>query len=156
MNSRLAKSIAAVFVAPVMAGFVTGLILGMGENSEEGQRAAMGMAMLGAIVFGIPGTLIIGLPLHALLLARRWTRWWNYAIAGGASSFLYVVGGLLILCLDADQPAICPDIFEYARSLGPLVIGSTITAVCGWLIRRPDRDRVSMGSTIPHEPAATP
>jgi hypothetical protein len=156
MNSRLAKSIAAVFVAPVMAGFVTGLILGMGENSEEGQRVAMAAALLGAIAFGIPGTLIIGLPLHALLLARRWTRWWNYAIAGGASSFLYLVWGLLTLCLDADQPAICPDIFEYARSMGPLVVGSTITAVCGWLIRRPDRDRATVASTIPREPMAAP
>jgi hypothetical protein len=157
MNSRLTKSVAAVFAAPMVAGCVVGLILAMGENSEEGRRVAMAAALLGAIAFGIPGTAIIGLPVHGLLLAMRWTRWWSYAIAGSACGFLYEVWILLRLCVHASaDPAICPvqttHMVAYTTTSSLLMTASTVTAVCGWLIRRPDRDRVSMASTNPQRP----
>jgi hypothetical protein len=141
MNSRLAKSIVAVFAAPMIAGVVVGLIWIMTSDahSEEQQRLVMKIALILASMFGIPGTLIIGLPIHALLLAQRWTNWWSYAIGGIACGFLYE--GLALLLVYRLHPSKLPsNMVEYTNGTAIMVVAGTITAVCGWLIRRPDRD----------------
>jgi hypothetical protein len=162
VNSHWAKTVAAVIAAPMIAVFVTGLILAMGGYLEE-ERLLLALALFAAVLYGIPGTMIVGLPVHALLLAMRWTGCRSYAIAGGACGFLYVAGiyclMLLDVCLgDSGRPTSCWDsitvIGSYMTATAPIIVASPITAVCFWLIRRPDLDRVSMASTPPDESAA--
>lgn len=180
MNSRLGKTIGAILFAPIMGGLLVGFILAMGlaflgAPSGE-QRAIVQVAFLGAVLLGIPITLITGLPAHALMLAMRWTRWWSYAIAGGACGILcalvlyrnwYLLEILWgfgrssegVDCLDASgQPAICPDqvaiTAAYIKFAVFLIVGGGITGVCGWFIRRPDLDRANMASAKPQAPAA--
>jgi MFS family permease len=149
-----------------MAGLAMGLFPAVGlaffGASLEEQRGIVTVAFFGAVLLGIPITLIVGLPAHALLLAMRWTSWRSYAVAGGAcgilcAAVLYRSWHLLELawgmgrlsegidCLDASgQPAICPDqiviMAAYVKFAAFLIVGGTITAVCGWLMRRPDLD----------------
>jgi hypothetical protein len=163
MNSRFAMTIVAIFAGPVMAGILMALIFGMmfsGVNLET-RRIASQIAFFGTIAFGIPSTLIIGLPVHALLLAMRWTRWWSYAIAGGACGILFAAAlyywgwGLLeevgwgFRRSEWREPSI---VRAYATLAGHLILASPITAICCWLIRRPDRDRASMAQLISQEP----
>jgi hypothetical protein len=182
MNSRLERTIGAIFAAPIMAGLAMGLIPAVGlaffGASLEVQRGIVTVAFFGAVLLGIPITLIVGLPAHALLLATRWTSWRSYAVAGGAcgilcAAVLYRNWHLLELawgmgrlsegipCLDASgRPAICPDqiviIAAYIKFAAFLIVGGALTAVCGWLIRRPDLDRTIAASTILHEPPISP
>jgi hypothetical protein len=177
----LAKTMGSVFAAPIMAGFSVGFAFSLLEalRGPGDQGGAVVAALLVAIIFGIPSMLIIGLPGHVLLLAMRWTRWWSYAIAGGACGILWAA--LMMTRMKAGNDRVCAQLAagtEYldgwayeawirgeqvcddpitfvmraAGFAGLLTVWGALTAVCGWLIRRPDLDRVPAASATPQTP----
>jgi hypothetical protein len=151
MNSRLLETIAAVFLGPILAVIVTTTIVSIvvAHLSDKPAGITGGLVCV-AIFIGIVGTIIIGLPAHALLVAMGWTRWWSYAIAGGlgGGTLLGAIASAFAALLGAPElPAPCevPIIGIVVLTASFVVVG-TLTALFCWLIRRPDLDRTVLPS----------
>jgi hypothetical protein len=108
MNSRQQKTIITVLFAPVAAGLLMSLILPIMEAflyvgwlmslnlplslPEPLYPSPVGHWVIVLSIFiGIPATLIIGVPVHALMVTMRWKRWWSYAIAGTLCGIAFAV-----------------------------------------------------------------
>jgi hypothetical protein len=160
MNSRLLETIAAVFLGPILAVIVTTTIVSIvvAHLSDKPAGITGGLVCV-AIFIGIVGTIIIGLPAHALLVAMGWTRWWSYAIAGGlgGGTLLGAIASAFAALLGAPEAKSCVDELELPAPCEVPIIGivvltasfvvvGTLTALFCWLIRRPDLDRTVLPS----------
>lgn len=152
------RLIAAILVAPVIAAAIVAplvaLLLGVPSVYQDCYqppydqpcgtpgfasylKTIAGTAPVGAVMgamIGWPAMLLVGLPIHSLLMRKTKSHVWTYAglgiFAGTLAMFAYfaVVGGLVELFMW--------DMSWIALS-GPLT--GALAATLFWMIRRPDR-----------------
>ena len=122
-------------LAPIVPGLLF-LILSLFGNPGEGVWALKLSAMV-----GYPAMLVLGVPIHLLLVRRHRTGGWTYVLAGIVTGT--VVAAVLFGRVVMQNFSITPD---PTRSLGPSAAIFVLAALLGalaawvfWLIARPSR-----------------
>lgn len=131
-------TLAAMVLAPVVASAIVAgavlLIVGFRPESWGFVRATF----LVSVIVALPITLVIG-PIAFLWMQRRRLRtWYHYAWVGGAVALIAMVATMLAVLLSNPYSWII--VLFIAFWAVPIGI---MTAVIGWLIRRPDRDQLA-------------
>lgn len=134
-NSSTLRLLVGFLLAPLVPGWLL-FFLSLFGNPGEGVWALKLSAMV-----GYPAMLALGLPIHLLMVRRRWTSGWAYALAGIATGV--VVALVLFGRVVVQNFSIRPD---PTKSLGPSEAIFVLAALLGalvawvfWLIARPGR-----------------
>jgi hypothetical protein len=130
------RTAAGLAVAPLVPGVALAAALMLANERE------FALALLGAsIFFGYPIALLLGLPIHLVLLRARLTAWYAYLLAGALLGiFLFVSFPLLLqflMMLDGvggGYVTFSPD------ALPAMIVCAVVGAMVFWYIVRPDRD----------------
>jgi hypothetical protein len=93
-----------------------------GATFYVGAIAATVAALVCPLLF-----IVIGLPLHALALRRRWTSVWAYEAVGFAVSCVAAIVALFAFPLDR------------AFAVPLTVLGGAIATLAFWIVARPDK-----------------
>lgn len=110
-------------------------------------------AMAGAVL-GIPATLVMGLPIHALLTQFKLRSAAIYAGAGAFGGILLAltagqIGLLDVLNSDVPKEDLLSNLVPSVRVFPQAVTLGTSSSLGFWLIRRPDRDAPNPGTRAP-------
>jgi hypothetical protein len=194
MKSRRQRTVIAVLVAPPAAGLLMSLIMPIMEASLfAGQLRSLnlplrlpeplypspiaGWMISLSILIGIPATIVIGVPVHALMATMRWKKCWSYAIAGALCGLAFAVvefrfqlltGMAAFDCIEGPERLSPHEEAERFRTAchrasavlafpglygaAAMIATGVITAGLCWLIRRPDLDRPDMLQPNDHRP----
>ena len=107
------RQVIAFLLAPLAPGFLLMIIALFGHPGE----GIWGLKFLA--IFTYPAMMVLGLPVHLLLLKRHWTSGWSYTLAG------LIIGALVAGIFFGKLIAI----------LGAIL--GTTTGFTFWLIARP-------------------
>lgn len=140
---RDSRLVIATLAAPV-AGCVVGAVLwGLGYMVFTGESGAGSILLLPFMGFaygvsiGMIASLVVGLPVHVLLVRMRLTSVWAYlacgAVSGAPMAFL-----VMLAVSGSSPPENSNEVVVGATPLGAF-LGFWVAAFF-WLIRRPDRD----------------
>jgi hypothetical protein len=99
------------------------------------------MGGLFGCVIGAPGALLLGWPLHLLLLHLRWTHPLAYVGFGAPLGLLVITGFLAWM----GSRSVLPTTPEELTSHAAVLIGGGFGGLLFWLLRRPDRDHARGG-----------
>jgi hypothetical protein len=96
MADAFMRSLAGLVLAPIFGGAISLGFLGIFGGGSIGAMAsnAVGVAVMGAYVgalYGVIPALVIGWPIHLLLLRQRWTHPLAYAALGPALAVLAMI-----------------------------------------------------------------
>ncbi len=95
-RTLFARTLVGLILAPVVGGGTAMLVMGLTEATQPdfGIEELASIIMLGGIfggIFGLVPALVLGWPIHLLLLRQRWTQVWFYigtgAVLGVAAMF---------------------------------------------------------------------
>lgn len=154
-SSNLPRLAFAGVLAPPLAGVLLSLILGFTimrsviflaphpEIDSEFVQADAARILINTVVVGVGGLMmggvlgwplmmLLGLPVHAVLLHTTTARAWHYVAAGLAAG---IGAGFLRYARERDATT---DDFVTLLSIGGAA--GALAALIFWLVRRPDRD----------------
>jgi hypothetical protein len=146
--ARFLKLAIATIAAPYMGVTTTLggiLVVGSFETGWESAASSVGLligvsAFAGGII-GLPAMLILGLPIHWLLVYINYPRSFGYVFGGAIVGTL--VGALFALIMDDRS------LTSHGPLLGFGAISGGVTAAYFWLIRRPDLDAPNPSTSAP-------
>jgi hypothetical protein len=129
-------------VAAGLALWLLGLLLSVGHAMPGEPGSLLDLTIFAVLVggyygatMGIPTALVLGWPLHALLIRLRISHALAYAIIGSALALL------AYLFFTSSRLVLLPYFLVDLLNSGAAVLAGAIGGWIFWLIRRPDRDR---------------
>ena len=128
------STVVAMLVAPLLAAATVAVFgwLAFGGGDFGGAVAIFTVAAAVAL----PVTIVLGPFVFVYLQKRQWRQWHHYVLAGAVCAALVSAAYTLALVIaDGAPPEAAVFIALWAVPVGML------TALVGWAIRRPDRDK---------------
>lgn len=139
------STISGLVLAPLLGGALAAAVLALAAaimNPSSGALIILHVSiMVGFIagaVFGVPAALLVGLPMHLIMMRTGIVGRRYYATMGGVIAVL--------LCVTLSGPAMLTSRTLSATLVAAFALGGTVGGIVFWSIRRPDRE----------EPAETP
>jgi hypothetical protein len=134
---RIPLAVAAAAAAACATSLLSGLIYSItliGSPSDFLDPSFYGVSFyVGAVAATVAAVacpilfVLVGLPLHALAVRRKWTSVWAYTVVGLAVSCVAASAALFVFPFDA------------AIAVPLTAVGGCVAAVVFWMVARPDK-----------------